>query len=127
MKLHSIRFKITAITVAAILVAIFAIVSASAPSTREEAERRSVETMRLIGENTKDKLNDYFSNVEQAVNLTANLAADSLDSLVLVECGAAGRTSALPSRPRVSTPISPGTARAFCTPFRAPQATPTGL
>ena len=90
MKLHSIRFKITAITVAAILVAIFAIVSASTPSTQEEAERRSVETMRLIGENTKNTLNEYFSNVEQAVNLTANLAADSLDSLVLVECGAAG-------------------------------------
>ena len=48
MKFNSIRFKITAITVAAILVAIFAIVSASAPSTREEAERRSVETMRLV-------------------------------------------------------------------------------
>ena len=93
MKLHSIRFKITAITVAAILVAIFAIVSASTPSTQEEAERRSVETMRLIGENTKNTLNEYFSNVEQAVNLTANLAVDSLDSLVLVECGAAGSSA----------------------------------
>ena len=90
MKAHSIRFKITAITVAAILVAIFAIVSASYSSTQQEAERRSVEVMRLIGENTKNTLNDYFVNVEQAVNLTANMAADSLDSLVLVECGAVG-------------------------------------
>jgi len=97
MKVHSIRFKITAITVAAILVAILAIVSASYPPTREETDRRSVEMMRLIGENTKDALNDYFVNVEQAVNLTANMAADSLDSLVLVECGAAG-SSAGPDR-----------------------------
>ena len=97
MKVHSIRFKITAITVAAILVAILAIVSASYPPTREETDRRSVEVMRLIGENTKNALNDYFVNVEQAVNLTANMAADSLDSLVLVECGAAG-SSAGPDR-----------------------------
>ena len=90
MRMNSIRFKITAITVAAILVAILSIFAASYSPVQSETDRRSVEMMRLIGENTKDALDEYFVNVEHAVNVAANMAVDSLDSVVLVECGAAG-------------------------------------
>ena len=90
MKMNSIRFKITAIALAAVLVAMLAVFAASYPSIQAETERSSVEMMRLIGENTKSTLDEYFVSVEQAVNLAANMAVDSLDSVTLVECGAAG-------------------------------------
>ena len=90
MKMNSIRFKITAIAVAAVLVAMLAVSAASLPTIQAETERSSVEMMRLIGENTKSTLDEYFVSVEQAVNLAANMAVDSLDSVTLVECGAAG-------------------------------------
>ena len=90
MKINSIRFKITAIAVAAVLVAMLAVFAASLPTIQAETERSSVEMMRLIGENTKSTLDEYFVSVEQAVNLAANMAVDSLDSVTLVECGAAG-------------------------------------
>ena len=90
MKMNSIRFKITAIALAAVLVAMLAVFAASWPPIQAETERSSVEMMRLIGENTKSTLDEYFVSVEQAVNLAANMAVDSLDSVTLVECGAAG-------------------------------------
>ena len=90
MKFNSIRFKITAITVTAILLAILAVFGASYYSIHTETDRRSVEIMRLIGENTRDTLDEYFASIEQSVSLAANMAVDSLDSVVLVECGAAG-------------------------------------
>lgn len=90
MKFNSIRFKITAITVTAILFAILAVFGASYYSIHTETDRRSVEIMRLIGENTRDTLDEYFASIEQSVSLAANMAVDSLDSVVLVECGAAG-------------------------------------
>ncbi len=90
MRMHSVRFKITAISVAAILVAILSISAASYSSIRRETDRRSVETMRLIGKDTKNSLDEYFEGIEQSVGIVANMAVDSLDSVTLVQCGAAG-------------------------------------
>ena len=90
MRTQSIRFKITAISVSAILIAIAAIFIASYYSVHEETNRRSVETMRLIGKDTKNTLDEYFEGIEQSVGMAANMAIDSLDSLTLVQCGAAG-------------------------------------
>ena len=103
MKMNSIRFKITAIAVAAVLVAMLAVFAASWPSIQAETERSSVEMMRLIGENTKSTLDEYFVSVEQSVNLAANMAIDSLDSVVLVECGAAGSYAKQTGRTRGQT------------------------
>ena len=90
MRTYSIRFKITAITVAAILVAILCIFGASFSTIRDETNERSVEMMRLIGEDTRNILDEYFVGIEQSVGMAANMAIDSLDSVTLVECGAAG-------------------------------------
>jgi diguanylate cyclase (GGDEF) domain len=90
MRTNSIRFKITAITVAAILVAVLSVFAASYPTIRDETNRRSVEIMRLIGEDTKNALDEYFEGIEQSVGMAANMAVDSLDGVTLVECGAAG-------------------------------------
>ena len=90
MKMNSIRFRITAITVAAILIAMLTVFAASYSPIRTETDQRSVEMMALIGDNTRSTLDEYFVGIEQSVNLAANMAVDSLDSVVLVECGAAG-------------------------------------
>ena len=90
MKLHSLRFKFTAISVAVILATILSVIGVSYSSVQKESERRSVENMRLVGEETANELDGYFGSIEQAVNMAANLAMDSLDSVKLVEYGAAG-------------------------------------
>jgi len=103
MKMNSIRVKITAIAVAAVLVAMLAVFTASYPSIQAETDRSSVEMMRLIGDNTKDTLDEYFVSIEQSVNLAANMAVDSLDSVMLVECGAAGTYAKQNGRTRDQT------------------------
>ena len=89
--MHSIRFKITAITVAAILTTILCVLVVSYFTLKAENDRNSVGMMNLIGENTGKSIEKYTENIEKSVEMAANIAVDSLDSVVLVECGAAGR------------------------------------
>ncbi len=93
MKRYSIRLKITAIAIAAVLTTLLSILLLSASSIQAESDRRSVEVMRLIGQTTANTLDAYFVSVEQAVDMAANEAIDLLDSVVLAECGAVGRES----------------------------------
>ena len=53
--MHSIRFKITSITVAVILAILLTIFSVCYYSVKEESDRQSVEMMRLIGKDTQDE------------------------------------------------------------------------
>ncbi|MBR2677645.1 MAG: EAL domain-containing protein [Solobacterium sp.] len=96
--MKSIRAKITAITVSAILISILSVFAASFSSIQKENDRRSAETMRLLGENTKEILNEYFLSIEQSVEMAANIASDSLDSVILVEAGATGRSAGTEER-----------------------------
>ena len=88
--MHSIRFRITAVTVAAILTTILSVLGACAYTIRQESDRKSVEIMTLISEDTRKSLGKYFESVEQSVEMIGNIAGDTLDSVILVECGAAG-------------------------------------
>ncbi len=92
--MHSIRFKITAITVVVILATVLSVAAVCFAPIRAENNRQSVEMMRLIGQDTQNTLDEYFLSIEEAVNMAANEAVDSLDSVVLVECGAAGTYAA---------------------------------
>ena len=97
--MHSIRFKITAITIVAILTTVLCVLLVGYSTLKAENDRRSVEMMNLIGLDTRKSLEKYTEGIEQSVDLVANLASDSLDSVALVEggvvgadAGAAGRT-----------------------------------
>ncbi len=90
MKIHTIRFKITAITLAVILVTVLSVVAVCYAPIRRVTDHESVEMMRLIGQDTQNLLDKYFSSIEQSVEMTASEAIDSLDSVILAECGAAG-------------------------------------
>ena len=89
--MRSIRVKITAITVVAILTGILSVFITGYFTIRAENDRRSVETMNLIGQNTQKSLGKYIESIEQSVEMAANLAVDSLDSVILVKSGVAGR------------------------------------
>ena len=90
MKIHSIRFKITALSVAAILAAVLSIALFCYSLLQNETDRKSVEIMHLIGQDAQIVLDEYFVSIEQSVGMVANEAMDSLDSVIMVECAAAG-------------------------------------
>ncbi|MBQ7487320.1 MAG: HAMP domain-containing protein, partial [Clostridia bacterium] len=87
MRLHSIRVKITAITIAAIITTILSIFAASSFTIQVDTDRRSVEMMNLIARDTGNLLEQYFTSIEQAVEMVANIAGDTLDGVKLVESG----------------------------------------
>lgn len=88
--MHSIRFKITAITIAEILVAIMCVFLISFSIIQTENDRSSVEAMDLMARDTQKALEKYTEGIEQSVEMASNLAAESLDSMVLVQDGVIG-------------------------------------
>ena len=92
--MHSIRVKITAITIAAILTGMLSVFAVCFFTVQKDNDRRSVEIMNLLTENTRMNLEKYFESIQQSVVLTGKIACDSLDSIVLVENGAVGSGAA---------------------------------
>ena len=88
--MHSIRVKITAITIAAIITSMLCAFVACYPTIKAENDRRSAETLNLIVRDTSKTLEKYIESVEQSVEMAANMANDTLDSVMLVENGAIG-------------------------------------
>ncbi|MBR4455721.1 MAG: EAL domain-containing protein [Solobacterium sp.] len=91
--MKSIRFKITAITIAAILTCTLAVFATCFFTVRREYDRRTVENMNLQTQNAAKTLNRYFQSIQQSTEIAAIIASDSIDSVILVECGAAGKSS----------------------------------
>ena len=88
--MRSIRSKITAIAIAAILISVLTIMSAYYMMYRAESDRQAAETMNLLARNTEQTLEKYIESIEQSVEMAANLASDTLDSVILVENNVAG-------------------------------------
>ena len=88
--MRSIRGKITAIAIAAILISMLIIMSVYFTMFQTESERQAAETMNLLARNTEKTLEKYIESIEQSVEMAANLAIDTLDSVILVENNAAG-------------------------------------
>ena len=88
--MRSIRSKITAIAIAVILFSMLIMVSTSHTMLQTESDRQATETMNLLARNTEQTLEKYIESIEQSVEMAANLASDTLDSVVLVENNVAG-------------------------------------
>ena len=88
--MHSIRFKLSAITLSAILISIAAVVLMVLLTVGRESDRNATEKLTLLCENQRQSLDDYFDSIEQSVEMAANIAVDSLDGVALVEGGVAG-------------------------------------
>lgn len=85
--MHSIRFKITAITIAEILTAMLCVFLVSFSIIQAENDRRSVEMMDVIAQDTQKALEKYTDNIENSVETLGNLASDKVDSTVLLQNG----------------------------------------
>ena len=88
--MHSIRTKITVLTLIAILISLLSFGVTGVYSTMIETNRTSAQTLNLICENRKDVLNEYLNSIRQSVNMISRYSSDSLDSLALVEGGVIG-------------------------------------
>ena len=91
--MHSIRFKIILITVAAILVSILCVFLASMSTIQDEIDRSSVETMNLLNQDICNSIESYTEGIEASVDTLAGLAADSLDGVMLTRFGALGNAA----------------------------------
>ncbi|MER2150719.1 MAG: hypothetical protein ABS900_03805, partial [Candidatus Limivicinus sp.] len=83
--MHSIRFRLSAITLTAILISILTVVLTVVFTFGYESDRNATENLTLLCENQRQSLDDYFDSIEQSVEMAANIAVDSLDSVALVE------------------------------------------
>ena len=88
--MHSIRFKITVITIAAILTTVLCVFLASYGTLAVENDRNSVGTLNLIAQDTQKSLEKYTESIEQSMEMINNIAVDSLDSVTLAENGVIG-------------------------------------
>lgn len=79
--MHSIRLKITTVTVAAILTSILALGSIALLTLNMESNRSSAETMGLVSENMQHRLDAYLMSVQQSVDMAIHMADDSLRGL----------------------------------------------
>lgn len=86
--MHSIRAKITAFTIIAILISILSVVVVCYVTIQKENARNSVEMIDLLEDNTAQSVDKTLESIEQSVEMAANLASDTLDGVKLLNTGA---------------------------------------
>ena len=91
--MHSIRSKITAITIAAILTSVLSVLGAGYFTIKAENDRSSTQIMNLVSTKVQQSMDDYLNSIEQSVELLSSLASDNLDAVALVEGGVAGKAA----------------------------------
>ncbi|MBQ3280815.1 MAG: EAL domain-containing protein [Eubacterium sp.] len=89
--MHSIRFRITAITIVAIIITELCVTAVTFFTVQSAQTRESVQMMDLLAENTKNSIGKYIDSIEQSVDMASNIASDSMDRILLVESGVTGR------------------------------------
>ena len=85
--MHSIRFKITAMTIAAILTSLLAFIIIGFFTLGKESDRSSVEKMNLLGQNAEKTVDVRLNNLKTAVDMTAHIAGNSLAAVNLKDFG----------------------------------------
>jgi len=88
--MHSIRGRIIAITVGAVMASILAFLAIAYFTVNGEANRNTAEIMNMVAGNVQQSLDEYLGSIRQSVEMAAHFATDSLDPVMLVECGVAG-------------------------------------
>lgn len=88
--MRSIRFKIAAVSIGGVLIAILCVYFASRYTIQTEADHRSAQTLGLICQNTKKSLERYVESIAQSTEMAGSVAVDKLDSTVLVKQGVVG-------------------------------------
>ena len=79
--MHSIRLKITAVTIAAILTSLFVLGVIGVATIGRESDQTSAEKMEIISENMQLLLDAYLDSIEQSVQMSVHVAGDTLAEL----------------------------------------------
>ena len=85
--MHSLRIKITAITIAAILASFVAFAFASFRTVGERVQMDSAYNLHLLSKNLQESLDDYLDSVEQSVEMVSHITSSTLDAATLAEAG----------------------------------------
>ena len=101
--MHSIRIKITAVIIAAILTSVFALGAIGILTIGMESDQTSVERLRLISENTQQRLDAYLDSIQQSVEMAVHTAGKSLDEMDLTLLGASSGSEEANRRDAVLT------------------------
>ncbi len=104
--MHSIRTKITVLTVSAILICSILIGTLSAFTVKSREELNSERLLNTICESKLDKINNYLHNTETSVETVSRFVYDSFDVTPLSDAnviGATGSGRSLRKRPRTAT------------------------
>lgn len=88
--MHSIRMKIMAVTIAAIMTSILALGGIGVLTMGVESDRSSAEKLMLISENTQQKLDAYLNSIQQSVSMAIHMANDALGDPDIVYLGTTG-------------------------------------
>lgn len=78
--MHSIRIKITAVTLAAILTSLAAFIGISYFTMMQENDKTSVETLNLLSQNAQKTVDVRLNSLKRSVDVVADIAEDSLAS-----------------------------------------------
>ncbi len=95
--MHSIRIRILALTMAAILISVLTVGVISVVSIQRESDRSSAQEMRLLCDNCRSTIDDSLNSVEQSVDVIARYAMGELDSVALLEGGVVGVAGGSPA------------------------------
>ncbi len=79
--MYSIRVKIIAVTIAAILASVLVLGGIGMIKVKQESERSSVERMSTTCMTLQQKLNVYLGSLEQSVQMGIHIAEDSLEGM----------------------------------------------
>ena len=85
--MHSIRIKVTAMTIAAILTSLLAFIIIGFFTLGKESDRSSVEKMNLLSQNAEKTLDVRLNSLKTAVDMTAHIAGNSLAAANLKDFG----------------------------------------
>lgn len=101
--MSSIRVKITALTLAAVLISIVSFGVIGFSFVMKESSNMSTQNLELICENRKDSIDEYLLSIQQAVSMISRYSIDALDSVALTEGGVLGADGSgvqeIPGRP----------------------------
>jgi diguanylate cyclase (GGDEF)-like protein len=81
---HSLRIRITVITISAILASFLSFAVAGFFTVGREASSSSAEKMHLISKNAQQSLDALLDSIKQSAFSMSRIASDSLDGLVLI-------------------------------------------
>ena len=85
--MRSIRVKITAVTIAAILTSLLAFIGIGFVTISEENDKASVEKLNLLSQNAQKTVDARLNSLKRSVDVVADLAEDSLEKLDLAQFG----------------------------------------